>query len=1005
MYVIFNICLSIPLFLINTSCFSQQKNDIIWSTDSESLPQNSIKSITSDKYGFLWMTTENGLVRFDGKDFKIFDSQNTGIRNNRTTYIRGSVKKDSLYTSNENTEDIIFINQRQAKKINPKSHPNAWPEAPDKENLFTCEGTPCYFFGKPKRPYKIILPDGDSYHIENDSVSHFGLNRKLHYRIRFQYNANKYFFVLGQNLIYLEPDGNYAVINNGMVTRNKLMIKPGTDFQVYWNIASEQVFLYSNENLYHLNIGSGKLDEQLLIEKQDLKSANVWAIHFDILNSIIYLGSTKKGLGIYKIKSFKTITPDKNQHPELFEVFYALHPYNENTAVSSSGIFMDDKKILRNLAFYTDKYAIAIDRNGDIWTSYFSLLHRYKKSGGFKNQEEWDFIDDISTIYAARDGNIWIDVSKRRKNKSRLYHFKPADKPEFVKQSDFETKINYITEDASGKLWLGTKNGLFYIDRVSGKPIHINGTGNIKIRSIYIDKDQYIWLTSYEKGMFLYHNNKLYTFPKDKNGYLTSAHCILEDQKGFFWVSTNKGLFQIKRKSLLAYAASKLNALYYQYYDKGFGFLTNEFNGGCQPCGAKLKNGSFHFPSLNGVVAFNPETITPILPKNDIFIDEVLVDGKRNPVGNSIELDRNFERITFFISSPYFGHQSNLNFEAKLEGPDAEEWMEVQKNRSISFTKLHPGTYTLTIRKLNGFDSEYDYKKIKIVIRPAFWQTAWFRFLLTILILLLIYISYNFRLKFIRKRNILLERTINEQTHDLKNTISTLRTTKENLHEQIDKTAKLMQYITHDIKTPLKFMAMASQMMYESENESREELKENLKAIFTSSTQMYNFIDNLLEYSKAYNNNGLGTEEFSLHKIIEEKIALFQSIAQSQKTTIKNLVLRDTSLATNRQLFSIIIHNILDNAVKYTGNGSIIISAVSNADKVEIVVKDTGVGMNEKTKKHYTALMENYENSTKQHSKLGLHIVIELLLILNGKIEFTSRENRGTTIRISFKKS
>ncbi|AWA28618.1 hypothetical protein HYN48_00150 [Flavobacterium magnum] len=991
------------------SCFSvwpQAGNEIRWTTDSESLPQNSIKSIGPDRYGFIWMTTENGLVRFDGRDFKIFDSRNTGIRNNRITYLRGSAKKDSLYSSTENTEDIIFINQRHAVKIDPKKHPNPWFDDPGEKNVFTCEGTPSYFFGRPKRPYKIPLPEGEQYYIVNDSVSHFFADGKPDYRIHFIYEANKYFFALGKNLVYLTPDGNYSIIRDGKISAGRLSLTPASDWQIYWNIISEQVFLYNNENLYQLGIQSDELTETLLIANQDLKSANVWAIYSDTANGTIYLGSIKKGLGIYSIPTFTTVTPSKDQHPDLFEIFYALHPYNDSVAVSSSGIFMDRRKIIRNLDFQTDKYDIAIDQHGDIWTSYFSLLYRYKKSDGFRHPEEWDFIDDISVIYVAKNGTIWMDLAKRRKNSGKLYHFKPDLKPEFIKQADLDTKINCITEDRNGKIWLGTKNGLYVLDDISGKPMAVRGSENIKIRSIYIDTEQYIWLTSYEKGLFLYRNKKITSFPQDKNGYLSSSHCMLEDRNGFFWISTNKGLFQVKRKNLIDYAAARCHAVYYQYYDKSFGFLTNEFNGGCQPCGAKLGNGQFLFPSLHGVVVFNPDAVKPIVPDNDIFIDEIIVDGKNVTPGNSIELGRNFERVTFTVSSPYYGNQSNLNFEARLDGPDSQEWMALQEHRSITFTNLHPGTYTLTIRKLNGFDARYDYKRITIVVPQAFWQTVWFQLLMATLLLLLIFAGYNVRLQFIRKRNALLEKTINDQTHDLKNTISTLRGTKDNLRMQVESNAKLMQYITHDIKTPLKFMAMASQMMYESENDSKEEMRENLKAIFTSSTQMFNFIDNLLEYSKAYKHDEPDTEEFSLHKMAAEKIGFFQSIAQSQKTVIRNLIPKDVSLVTNRQLFSIILHNILDNAVKYTGNGSIIISASVTAEKTEITVKDTGIGMDERTKQHYTSLMENYENNAvKKHSKLGLYIVIELLLILNGTIEFSSKENSGTTIRIVLKKN
>src|SRR5690606_4887016 len=152
--------------------------------------------------------------------------------------------------------------------------------------------------------------------------------------------------------------------------------------------------------------------------------------------------------------------------------------------------------------------------------------------------------------------------------------------------------------------------------------------------------------------------------------------CIVEDRNGFFWISSNKGLFQVKEKSLLDYAAKKVTAIYYHYYNKDAGFLTNEFNGGCQPCATRLGSTVF-FPSMSGVVTFNPEETSPNLPRYAIFIDEALIDNQKVSLGDTLYLNRKFDRITLFINSPYYGNNNNLNFEAKLEGDDYNEWTKV----------------------------------------------------------------------------------------------------------------------------------------------------------------------------------------------------------------------------------------------------------------------------------------------------------------------------------------
>ena len=110
--------------LVSNVTFAQSPNKIIWSSDNDLLPQNSVKSIVPDQYGYLWMTTENGLVRFDGKNYKIFNSQNLNLKSNRMLYIQGNPASDSLFVASDYNEDLILVNKRTAVKINPNKTKN-----------------------------------------------------------------------------------------------------------------------------------------------------------------------------------------------------------------------------------------------------------------------------------------------------------------------------------------------------------------------------------------------------------------------------------------------------------------------------------------------------------------------------------------------------------------------------------------------------------------------------------------------------------------------------------------------------------------------------------------------------------------------------------------------------------------------------------------------------------------------------------------------------------------
>lgn len=1000
----------LSLSLILLFCYTlypQAQSRLNWTTDSEALPQNSIKSIAPDKYGYIWMSTENGLVRYDGKEFNVYDNNNIGIKNNRIIQIQGNYMSDTLYTTNEFHEDYILINNRTAQKAKSPESSSAFGFKIRNDGSFISSGSPNILYDVPKRPYIIPLVSGNYFYIKNDQIRFFNSRDKLQYTLDFAYDSNSNFFAFGDSLFYLKKNSEYAIINNGKVHWNRLNLNMNKKSMLYWNIVSRQVFIYSENKLYSINYNK-KLNAAILIENEDLLANNVNCVYYDNRSKIVYLGSIKKGLGIYRIKTFTSITPDKSGDPELYEIFYALHPFTDSTAISASGIIMTNTKIIRNLNFISDKFSIAVDPDKNIWVKRGKTLYNYLKVDGYKNPRHWDFPEEISTLYLEKSGNIWFGLTNNIYSKGSIWYFKPTANPSFHKFQNVNFKVNYFSQLNTTTLWIGSSKGLHKIDMNHKKLYSYPATKSIKIRNLYFTDENNIWLTSYEKGFHLLRNNHLCTFPMDKNAFLRSSHSIVEDKKGYFWIATNKGLFQIKKNALIDYADKKTKTIYYHYYNKEFGFLSNEFNGGSQPNGITLKNGTIFFPSINGVVTFNPDSINPVLPEREIYIDQVVVDGKKSLINNdTLNLDRHFDRITFYIESPYYGNQGNLNFEVKLEGPNPQDWINVPKEQNISFSKLSPGTYTLTTRKLNGFDGNYSYKRIVLFVKPAFWQTASFSILLLFFSFLLLFLLYSLRVKYITNKNKQLQKAVDEKTKDLKMTINTLLDTKASLNGHIENNTKIIQYITHDIKSPLKFMAMTTQRLYDSDGTDKKHLKENLKDLFTSSTQMYNFVDNLLEYSKIYNAKGeTDIIPSYVSTIIDTKIGLFQNIAKYQKTIIVNMVPKNYLIRINKQPLSIAMHNLLDNAVKNTYSGKIIFLSYTDNSGTHIEIKDNGNGMNQETLEYYRAIIRNYNPGTAKNSlRLGLQIVIELILTWGGTVTIDSCMEKGTTVTLTFSNS
>ena len=981
--------------------FGQVSSKIEWTSDTDLLPQNSVKSIVQDKYGYMWLTTENGLVRFDGMQYRTYNGQNLKTKSNRMLYIQGNAAKDSLYLSTEFDSDFLLIHQREVQKIDTTENAAFNLYRFTSKKIFRSHGIAQWDITLSEYYYKILLPSTNYYTVKIDRFQYFSKQNQLLKEFAYRNPKTTRIFTLGEKLFYIIDHKNYLVIANGKMKRYQFDITLDSDFQVIWNKPCEQVYIKSKAKLFQLDLNDSQLVGSFLLEDFSLNNLYINSVYNDTSNKMIFLGSSTNGLGIYKVPDFRTITVLDNK---LSQVFYALAPLNKNQIITSTGFIMDAKTVVKGYDFITaDKRGMAIDKESNIWIQKLNELYCYRKNENYQNPSVWSFKQFIAALHCDSSGKIWISLSANFDYQNRLVFFLPSTKPIFRNYLTSKNTINYMVNSLDGKLLLATTKGLLELDESKRVVRTIGGTSQLNIRSVSQTAKDELWISTYASGFYLHANNKTKGFPLDKNGYLATSHYLKEDAKGYMWIPTNKGLFQVTKKSLLAYFQKSKQNLYYHYYSKESGFLTNEFNGGASPFAAELGT-QFFLPSMNGIVTFDTETIQPLEPKNPIYIDEITVDNLQTPTGTVLKLPNNYQRATFHFSTPYYGNPLNLNYEVMLDGPTRLGWTALNRDHNYSFTKLSSGTYTLTARMLTGFDSNYTYKKIKIEIAPYFYETTWFLLTAGLLLFMLVYGSIKLYFNQIRRRNQYLLSKIERKTKDLRETIGTLRATKDNMKKQADKNNKLIQIISHDIKSPLKFMSMASQYMYDDFDPNSPDLKENILALHTSSSQIYNFLDNVLSYSKVNAEDGaLENDHFKLYDEIHEKIMFFKNIANSSKTELVNLVPEAILLHTNKSLFAIIIHNLLDNALKHTLNGTIAFSVNQQDDQVEITIKDTGTGMTAETLQYYQSVFDDFDvYKNKSNKRLGLHLVAELMLILNGKVILNSTLLIGTTIKLLF---
>jgi signal transduction histidine kinase len=254
------------------------------------------------------------------------------------------------------------------------------------------------------------------------------------------------------------------------------------------------------------------------------------------------------------------------------------------------------------------------------------------------------------------------------------------------------------------------------------------------------------------------------------------------------------------------------------------------------------------------------------------------------------------------------------------------------------------------------------------------------------------------------KKTIASEKDLKRKKDQLHDIIEDLEKTKIELSTEIIQHKKLIGTISHDIKSPLKYLTITSKFIYEeSKNYGDVKFKKNTKSVYSSTLQLFNFIDSLLTYSKIFF-EGKSSENsvYDLKELVQTKCNLFHEIAEASNNTLVNEIDKNVITKINKDILSVILHNILDNAIKNTEKGVIKVYSYIKNKKLYLVVEDTGKGFKEEDLIYYNQLSneQSAEKLILRNSGMGLPMIIELIHILNGDLKFYSESGKGSKIEI-----
>jgi ligand-binding sensor domain-containing protein/HPt (histidine-containing phosphotransfer) domain-containing protein len=420
------------------------------------------------------------------------------------------------------------------------------------------------------------------------------------------------------------------------------------------------------------------------------------------------------------------------------------------------------------------------DRSGSMWigTEGGGLDKLNTKKNSFEhfihNPNDSSSISDngLRFIYEDKDGDLWIGTINglnkfnNERNAFKRHLYDPKDP-----QSISGNHIRYMYEDRRGALWVATFSGLSLFIKKEDKfinfkhnPSNPSSISNDRVLCIYEDSRNRFWIGTYGGGLEqLDREEFIFTHYTVKDGLPNDGiYGILEDKKGNLWLSTNQGLskFNPKNKS-------------FKNYDINDGLQSNEFNGNAFHRNDK---GEMFFGGINGFTVFSPRevmdnyNIPPVVISNFKKFDKEITLHHSFPEIDKIELSYKDDFFSFEFAALDFTNPSKNNYLYKLEGFD-KEWIYSGNRRYANYTNLDGGKYFFRVKGSNN-DGIWNEKgaSVKLIIHPPFWQTWWFKFLVLLLLISLVYAIITLRMRSVNAQKRKLELEVAQRTRELNQT-------------------------------------------------------------------------------------------------------------------------------------------------------------------------------------------------------------------------------------------
>jgi signal transduction histidine kinase len=991
----------ISLILPGFSAIAQQERLIIaqYNTDN-GLPQNSVKDIAFDKWGYCWLATEMGMVRYDGQRFVTYGTTEVrGLESERIEGLTASatgVLNARVYGGQVLRIAVPGKNAAPGPVLLPKWSVHVGQNGIAIENKLMLRKLHYFYnhLGTSPLPRSLSVSDDEVYMGSPDSLMYFSSTRETPLKIMDYIGQRPHYTIFGGYLVICILPGNridawkngahlpaYKSVSGPLASDPRFLAGDFRNFP-----ATDGIYVYSSENLYKVSLRDGRLNSEIVL--RSIRIPSISCVRFVPEQNSYYFGSETDGLFVVRKSAFGA---PPFAVPTLNESLYAQ---------ADAG---DGQLIVRNLVVSPDKKPRQLPINNEIAAWLFSSGDGHMYYGQDYMLRKLNIqsgkVLDITTMESrfvymgtAPDGHYMFAANK---GFGRLVNDKVVDFKKFPEK----TVVLFARQLRPWHFLVCTENGLKWYDYKRNR-VYKSVLNGVQVRMAYLDGPDKIWISSYGKGFYFFEKSRLYRMPLGPKQALKTVHSFIEDGHGFFWLPSNNGLFKVRKEDLTAYAKGKADNVYFFRFDRNDGLPTNEFNGGCDPSYLWLKDSVLSLPTIKGLVWFRPGKLRPYYPRRGIFADSLTVNSNSRPIvpgTKEITLTPDFKRLSVQISSPYFGNPDNLGLEYQVAGLDGD-WHKVEKNGQVTIGSLPAGNYKLLVRRnrgqMSGADSGFE---LPIYVKPWFYNTWWFYLFCICTSVFLGYLLFKRRFTKLEREAQQLEKVISDRTHELKNAVEDLARSEMALLESNRFKDHVITMVLHDMRSPLRFISLISGNLLKNHTRlAPDDLDGHLSDLHMGTQNLMGFTEQFFMWVSAQREGfRVSKTLFSLNELFDEIASLYMELFKVNHNTL-TIIHSDLACISDYQILSVVIRNLIDNANKNTYEGEIVLSCRQEDDRIFISMTDTGMGL---TSEQIALFMSRDRLAANRGT--GSLLIHTMLDYIQGALSITSEPGQGSTFTIT----